>query len=196
MSKNEDGTYTIVADQYATVENPGEAPFTASLLSNAFSKVKEGGTITLLKDVPATSATYSNNKEKLHARPERPYRRQHEVRDAERDEVLVSSTTEDYAQVVVKNGTIRNSYNGSADPLGVAVYADQSVNLTLENVTLEAAPLTTGVPGYGLRVGNTATNGKRNPYRHRAWRGNGHQGNGCRHQRHRLPRKGHVLPRP
>ena len=67
VSKNEDGTYTIVADQYATVENPGEAPFTASSLSNAFSKVKEGGTITLLKDVPATSATYSNN-EKSRAR--------------------------------------------------------------------------------------------------------------------------------
>ena len=162
VSKNEDGTYTIVADQYATVENPGEAPFTASSLSNAFSKVKEGGTITLLKDVPATSATYSNNKKSCTLDLNG-----HTV-DSTKFATLnvtkyVSSTTEDYAQVVVKNGTIRNSYNGSADPLGVAVYADQSVNLTLENVTLEAAPLTTGVPGYGLRVGNTATNGKRNP---------------------------------
>ena len=139
VSKNEDGTYTIVADQYATVENPGEAPFTASSLSNAFSKVKEGGTITLLKDVPATSATYSNNKKSCTLDLNG-----HTV-DSTKFATLnvtkyVSSTTEDYAQVVVKNGTIRNSYNGSADPLGVAVYADQSVNLTLENVTLEAAP--------------------------------------------------------
>ena len=78
----------------------------------------------------------------------------------------------------------------------MAVYADQSVNLTLENVTLEAAPLTTGVPGYGLRVGNTATNGKRNPTVTVRGAETVIKGTDCGHQRHRLPRKGHVLPRP
>ena len=65
VSKNEDGTYTIVADQHADGGRILARPRSRQARSaTLFSKVKEGGTITLLKDAPATSATYSNNKEK------------------------------------------------------------------------------------------------------------------------------------
>ena len=65
--------------------------------------------------------------------------------------------------VIVKNGTILNSTDGTGEfPFGTAIQVRQDVDLTLENVVVDTSSVASGVPSYGVRVG-LGTNDSRNP---------------------------------
>lgn len=154
VKENSDGMFVVENDQVATVTGVnGEVRETFSFLSRAFSSVKDGETVTLLKDVPAADAQYSVSNKSF------TLDLNNYSIDGTRYFTLYINRYGEPVDVTIKNGTIRNTWNEADNgPLGVAVWANQNVNLTLDNVVLEAAEVSGDKQSFGLRIGNASGN--------------------------------------
>lgn len=154
IKENSDGMFVVESDQVASITGAnGEVRKTYSSLSGAFSSVKDGETVTLLKDVPAADAQYSVSNKSF------TLDLNNYSIDGTRYFTLYINRYGEPVDVTIKNGTIRNTWNEADNgPLGVAVWANQNVNLTLDNVVLEAAEAPGGKQSFGLRIGNASGN--------------------------------------
>ena len=154
IKENSDGMFVVESDQVASITGAnGEVRKTYSSLSGAFSSVKDGETVTLLKDVPAADAQYSVSNKSF------TLDLNNYSIDGTRYFTLYINRYGEPVDVTIKNGTIRNTWNGADNgPLGMAVWANQNVNLTLDNVVLEAAEAPGGKQSFGLRIGNASGN--------------------------------------
>ena len=154
IKENSDGMFVVESDQVASIAGAnGEVRKTYSSLSGAFSSVKDGETVTLLKDVPAADAQYSVSNKSF------TLDLNNYSIDGTRYFTLYINRYGEPVDVTIKNGTIRNTWNEADNgPLGVAVWANQNVNLTLDNVVLEAAEASGNKQSFGLRIGNASGN--------------------------------------
>lgn len=129
-----DGYYQVEADRAAQIGNT-----TYNTLKQALTKAKDGDTVRLLKDqINIRSINYYEIDKSI-------------VLDLNGKTISTPSNKTIYVNkygetknITIKNGTIRNVT--TLDDPSMAVLAEQRVNLTLENVTVEAA----GTNGYGV----------------------------------------------
>lgn len=129
-----DGYYQVEADRAAQIGNT-----TYNTLKQALTKAKDGDTVRLLKDqINIRSINYYEINKSI-------------VLDLNGKTISTPGTRTIYTNkndvtknITIKNGTILNT-NTSNNP-SVGIQAEQQVNLTLENVTVEAA----GTNSYGV----------------------------------------------
>lgn len=131
-----DGYYQVEADKAAQIGNT-----TYSTLKQALTKAKDGDTVRLLKDqINIRSINYYEIDKSI-------------ILDLNGKTISTPSNKTIYVNkygetknITIKNGTIRNT-NTSGEP-SMGIVAEQRVNLTLENVTLEAV----GFNSYGIFI--------------------------------------------
>ena len=118
-----------------------------NLLSTALSKAKDGDTVLLLKDQTGSENTYSITNKSITL--DLGGRMILTSTAASANTIFLSSYNAS-RNVTIKNGTIRNTNSSMENVVGILV--NQGINLTLENVTVEA----TGSGSYGVFINSNA----------------------------------------